>query len=72
MDQLTCTEHALLKSTLQKETLHEIQRKHNIASGLSHKALDESLVNLETHENMNIHGQELYHYNREKNKPFYP
>ena len=53
--------------TLQKETLHEIQRKQNIASGLAHttdnafvffKALDESLVNSETHENMNLHGQE--------------
>ena len=62
LDQLTCTEHKLLKSTLQKETLHEIQREQNIASGLAHmtdhafvffKALDESLVILETHENMN-------------------
>ena len=65
---MTCTEHTLLKSTLQKETLHEILMKQNITSGRAHitdntfvffKALDDSLLNSETHENMNLHGQEL-------------
>ena len=65
-----------------KETLHEIQRKQNSTSGLAHitdnafvcsKALDESLLNLETHETMNVQGQELYHYiKKNKFKPFSP